>query len=156
MNHRSYGYGPGVKMKKTECFPQIFLRLEDTFLVSLMQSVTSVESEHKFFLAKTIGQEQWSYWFNPTQLFSAQNVIEEASDRNHNMEFLAKKVHDNSLEMTVQRDTCSNNPEKPSSEPCKLLYAIPLWIFEYCCWKFQKEADCPRSDGESSPPEQFT
>lgn len=61
MNHRTRGYGPGVKMKKKnncECFLQIFFRLEDVFLLSLMQSVTSVEIEHKFFLAKTTEKEQ--------------------------------------------------------------------------------------------------
>lgn len=45
--------------KIPECFPQILFRLEDTFLVSLMQSVnSSVEIEHKCLLAETIGQEQ--------------------------------------------------------------------------------------------------
>lgn len=45
--------------------------------------------------------------------------------------FFAKKGHDNSLEIIGQRDTCSNNLEKPSNELCKLLYAAPLWIFQY-------------------------
>lgn len=49
---------------------------------------------------------------------SAQNVIEKASDRNHSMELFSKKGKWQLLEMIGQRDTRSNNLEKPSSEPC--------------------------------------
>lgn len=65
------------------------------------------------------------------QLSSAQNVIEEASDKSHTIEFLEKNVHDNSLERTGKSDTCKTNLEKTSSEQHKPLYAIPLCIFQY-------------------------
>lgn len=128
MNHRSYGYGPGVKMKKTlSASHRYFSDLKIHFWCHLCRVLPVLKVNISFSLQKQLDKNSDPTDSTQPNFFRHKMLLKRPpEDRNHNMEFLAKKVHDNSLEMTVQRDTCSNNPEKPLSEPCKLLYAIPL------------------------------
>lgn len=127
MNHRTCGYGPGVKWtkKSLNASHRFFWDLKIHFWCHLCLVLSMLQLNINFFLQSDLTDS--------TQLnfLYAQNVTKRPQTGITEWSSSAKKVHDNSLEMIGQTDTC-NNLEKPSSEQCKLLNATPLWIFQYC------------------------